>query len=132
MIVGIGIDSIEIARFTSWPTYPRTRLRRIFSDEEINYCLQSKNASAERFALRFAAREAFFKALNTHLGATTPRLLTVCRHMRVEHVPTGGRSIQVDWPQLLQKNISQKATPAVLCTFTHTKTVATAIIMLQL
>ena len=132
MIVGIGIDSIEIERFAHWHTYPRTRLRRIFSDKEIDYCLQSSSMSAERFALRFSAREAFFKALNTYLEGQTPRLLTVCKHVRVEHIPTGGRLIQVDWQKLLSKSTTQRPIPTILCTFTHTKTVATAIIMLQI
>jgi phosphopantetheine--protein transferase-like protein len=131
MILGIGIDSIEIERFSQWHTYPRTRLRRILSDIEIDYCLRNKAASAERFALRFAAREAFFKALSNYLGAQTPRLLTVCRHMRIEHMPTGGRSIQVDWQKLLPKSTHPHPVPSILCTFTHTKTTATAFVMLQ-
>jgi phosphopantetheinyl transferase (holo-ACP synthase) len=105
-------------------------LRRLFFEKEIDYCLSSPTLSAQRFALRFAAREAFFKALNTQLGAQTPPFLTVCRHMRVELVPTGGRAIVADWQKLLPKG-PQKLPPSVLCTFTHTQTIATAIVMLQ-
>ena len=56
MICGIGVDSVEIERFALWLDYSKKRLSRIFSLEEIEYCLQQKNKSAERFAVRFAAR----------------------------------------------------------------------------
>lgn len=62
--LGIGIDSVDIERFTEWHTYPRQSLSRIFSDQEIDYCLECPTKSAERFAARFAAREAFLKALH--------------------------------------------------------------------
>ena len=63
MVKGIGIDSIEIARFRLWHTYSYRQLSRIFSSEEIDYCLSNIIKSSERFAVRFAAKEAFF--LNT-------------------------------------------------------------------
>ena len=63
MIIGIGIDAVAIDRFNTWHTYPQEKLLRIFSEQEISYCLNNKQKSAERFAARFAAREAFFKAL---------------------------------------------------------------------
>ena len=64
MIVGVGIDAVEIARFTHWHTKSDKQLRRIFSEQEIVYCRSILAKSAERFAARFAAREALLKALS--------------------------------------------------------------------
>lgn len=65
MIVGIGVDLIEVARIHSAVSHPQTGERfihRVFTEEEIAYCLARKR-SAESFAARFAAKEATFKAL---------------------------------------------------------------------
>lgn len=84
MIIGIGIDTIEINRFSSWHTYSEKKLRRIFSPEEIIYCLQDRNKSAERFAVRFAAREALYKALSCAYPAITIPFLTLCAHTTLQ------------------------------------------------
>jgi holo-[acyl-carrier protein] synthase len=78
MILGIGVDTIEIARFTSWHTYSQKKLLRIFSQEEIDYCLSNQQKSAERFAVRFAAREALYKALCCAFPDTRIPFLTLC------------------------------------------------------
>ncbi|MDZ4124104.1 MAG: 4'-phosphopantetheinyl transferase superfamily protein [Hydrogenophaga sp.] len=132
MIVGIGIDSVETARFTPWKTYPRTRLQRIFSDEEINYCLANTTKSAQRFASRFAAREAFFKALATTIPGHTISLLAVCRHIKITRMPRGETTVTVDWKKLLaQEPLTPYAPFTCLISATHTKTTTTVIIMLQ-
>jgi len=64
----IGIDAVEINRFEHWHKYPTNILARIFTEQEINYCLQNKLKSAERFAVRFAAKEAVYKALCSVFG----------------------------------------------------------------
>ncbi len=132
MILGIGIDAVETARFASWRTYPRSRLQRIFSDAEIDYCLSSLTKSAQRFAARFAAREAFFKALDTAIPGHSLSLLAVCRHMQVTRTQRGAALIAVDWKQLLaQEKLSKIPTIASLISITHTKTTTTVIILLQ-
>jgi holo-[acyl-carrier protein] synthase len=63
MIIGIGIDLVDVARFESIIFRWRDRfLRRVFTDCEIKYCNNKKNP-AQRFATRYAAKEAFIKAL---------------------------------------------------------------------
>lgn len=65
MIVGIGVDIAETARIEQALKRHGDRFsRRIFTPREIEYCEQSKNR-AERYAARFAAKEAAFKALGT-------------------------------------------------------------------
>ncbi len=60
MILGIGIDCVDIDRFISWRTFSMQKLHRVFSEQEIAYCLSSTHTqiSAERFAAHFATREA--------------------------------------------------------------------------
>ncbi|HWO58327.1 MAG TPA: holo-ACP synthase [bacterium] len=63
MIIGLGIDQIEIARVArSWQKYGDRFGRRVFTDAEWAYCL-SRPHPAESMAGRFAAKEAAMKAL---------------------------------------------------------------------
>jgi holo-[acyl-carrier protein] synthase len=65
MLIGTGIDIVEIARIvSSIERYGDRFLQRIFTPEEIAYC-QRKRSFAESFAARFAAKEAGAKALGT-------------------------------------------------------------------
>ena len=70
MVFGVGIDIVEVSRFENrsrdahdkgWPD--------IFTANEIAYC-NLKRYPERHFAARFAAKEAFLKALGS--GARTP------------------------------------------------------------
>lgn len=65
MIVGTGIDIAEVPRIAeSMERFGERFLRRIYTEGEIQYC-DSKANRAERYAARFAAKEAAMKALGT-------------------------------------------------------------------
>lgn len=65
MIVGTGIDIAEVPRIReSIARFGERFLRRVFTEGEIQYC-DSKANRAERYAARFAAKEAAMKALGT-------------------------------------------------------------------
>lgn len=65
MIVGTGIDITETARIQEILSRSGERFaKRLFTALEIAYCERFKN-KAERYAARFAAKEAAFKALGT-------------------------------------------------------------------
>jgi len=65
MIVGTGVDIIEIARFEDALRKHGERFsKRVCTAAEIAYCEKFKKP-AERIAARFAAKEAAFKALGT-------------------------------------------------------------------
>jgi holo-[acyl-carrier protein] synthase len=65
MIVGMGIDVAEVRRIRAVIESQGQRfLRRVYTPEEVAYCEQFKN-KFERFAGRFAAKEAAMKALGT-------------------------------------------------------------------
>jgi holo-[acyl-carrier protein] synthase len=64
-IYGIGIDIEEIARFEELTgKWGRRFEEKVFTAEEIAYCTQ-KTRPAQHFAARFAAKEAFAKAIGT-------------------------------------------------------------------
>jgi holo-[acyl-carrier protein] synthase len=63
---GLGIDICEVERFERLKNN-ETFVKRIFSEEEIKYCSTKKN-NAQYFAVRFAAKEAFLKAIGTGIG----------------------------------------------------------------
>ncbi len=65
VIVGTGIDIVEIPRIAAAvDRFSERFLNRVFTAGEIRYC-QSKQNAMERFAARFAAKEAGFKAIGT-------------------------------------------------------------------
>jgi holo-[acyl-carrier protein] synthase len=65
MIVGTGIDIAEVPRIAaSIERFGDRFLQRVFTEGEIGYC-ESKANRAERYAARFAAKEAAMKALGT-------------------------------------------------------------------
>ena len=65
MIVGTGIDIAEVPRIRqSIERFGQRFLNRIFTPGEIRYC-DSKANRFERYAARFAAKEAAMKALGT-------------------------------------------------------------------
>lgn len=65
MIVGLGVDIAEIDRIEAAITRRGERLvRRLYTPREVAYCEKHKNRF-ERYAGRFAAKEAAMKALGT-------------------------------------------------------------------
>src|SRR5258708_729210 len=65
MIVGTGIDIAEVPRIRqAMERFGGRFLQRIYTADEIRYC-DSKANRVERFAARFAAKEAAMKALGT-------------------------------------------------------------------
>ncbi|MDA9563280.1 holo-ACP synthase [Flavobacteriales bacterium] len=64
MIVGIGVDIAEVARLTRSVDNGDHFKNRVFTPVEQEYCNGLKNYG-ESYAARYAAKEAFFKALGT-------------------------------------------------------------------
>jgi holo-[acyl-carrier protein] synthase len=67
MIYGVGIDLVRVARIAAvLSRYGDRFLNRVFTPREIAYC-RGKVWTASGLALRFAAKEAFAKALGVGL-----------------------------------------------------------------
>ncbi len=106
MIVGIGVDLVEVGRIErAVRRYGARFVGRVFTDREADYCRAGPRPE-ERFATRFAAKEAALKALgvgwsqgvrfleaeisNNELGAPavtfSGRALELSRELGVERV----------------------------------------------
>src|ERR1700709_913207 len=69
MILGTGIDIVEVARIaSSFEQHGERFVNRILVPDEIAYCLAHRQP-APFLAVRFAAKEAISKAFGTGLGA---------------------------------------------------------------
>jgi len=65
LIIGLGVDIAEVGRVkAAIERHGETFLRRLYTPAEREYCERFKN-KYERFAGRFAAKEAAMKALGT-------------------------------------------------------------------
>jgi holo-[acyl-carrier protein] synthase len=71
LIKGVGIDIVEISRVReSVQKYQKAFLNRIFTSGEIAYCRRDgKELKYPELAARFAAKEAFVKAMGTGMAA---------------------------------------------------------------
>ena len=67
MIVGIGIDMIEVDRVRSKIEKEKGFREQIFSPDEIDYCVQQADPY-QHYAARFAGKEAFLKAIGRGLS----------------------------------------------------------------
>ena len=65
MIVSIGIDIIEVYRIRETLARTPRFTARVYTDAERAYCEAKGAAAAQSYAARFAAKEAFLKALQT-------------------------------------------------------------------
>lgn len=65
MIYGIGTDIIEVSRIEKHLENNDALMQKLFTEAEQKYCEKGKITRAQCYAARFAAKEAFFKALGT-------------------------------------------------------------------
>jgi holo-[acyl-carrier protein] synthase len=67
MIMGIGVDVVQVSRMNAWLDQ-RDLLYRFFHDDEVTDSLSRGGDAIQRsLAARFAAKEAFGKAIGTGL-----------------------------------------------------------------
>jgi len=66
MVKGIGIDIIEIERIREAAgKYGDSFLEKVYTEKELKYCRDRKALRYPELAVRFAAKEAFAKAIGT-------------------------------------------------------------------
>lgn len=123
-MIHVGVDAIEIARFKEWHMFSFKKLNRIFTNSEIAYCLSVPGKEAERFAVRFAAKEALYKALCSYTNLTFP-LLTLCRYVELVKKDNGCPSLVIDWAHLGLRQLQST------CSLTHTQNNAIAVVIIE-
>lgn len=115
-VVGIGMDLVEVDRVRRLlERHPRFR-ERVFTPAEVAYC-ERKGGNPERYAARWAAREATIKALG---GVRGLRYQDISVGRRESGAPTillnGSAKMRAD----------QRGVHEVLVSFSHERTVAGA------
>ena len=96
MIFGIGTDIVDISRFERFLRDGNTTLiERLFTTGERDYCAARRH-SAQHYALRFAAKEAFVKALGTGLrdGLSWQQVEVVNDHLGKPGLNLTGRAAE--------------------------------------
>jgi len=76
MITGIGIDIVQVKRMDSWLENDKL-LYKYFHAEELAYVFKGNKTASQSLAARFAAKEAFGKAMGTGLKNMTLKDIVV-------------------------------------------------------
>jgi holo-[acyl-carrier protein] synthase len=121
MILGVGVDIIDVERIQAALDRPRTGERfrvRVFTDGEIAYCMGRRHA-AESFAARFAAKEAMMKAFGRAFGW---REIEVIRGTGAPTVQLHGRA---------QEHAAVSGLQRVHLSLSHTATLAIAYVIAE-
>ena len=124
MILGLGIDIIEVERIRSVHQKHGERfLNRILHPNEVAYCLAHKDPGPF-LAVRFAAKEAISKAFGTGIGAELG-----WHDMEVGRKASGEPFVILH--EGGQKLLRARGARAVLISLTHTQTYASAVAILD-
>jgi holo-[acyl-carrier protein] synthase len=124
MILGVGIDIIEVARIkSSYERFGDRFINRILHPGETSYCLSHK-APAPFLAARFAAKEAISKAFGTGIGAQLG-----WRDMEIGRKESGEPFVILhgNGPKLLK----ERGARMVLISLSHTQAHAAAVAILD-
>lgn len=80
MIVGIGLDVVHVSRLERWQKTPGL-LERYFHPDELAASMNRGSGAVLSLSARFAAKEAFGKAIGTGLsGITLKNILVLNNH----------------------------------------------------
>lgn len=120
MILGVGIDVTEIARIEQASRRPQF-LARCFTERERAYAGGGEQA-AHRFAARFAAKEATFKALG--VGAAKA-------HWQEAEVVRLARGVTVVLSGSLEERLRALGGSRLHLSFSHGKEVAVAVVVVE-
>ncbi|KIC95236.1 holo-ACP synthase [Flavihumibacter solisilvae] len=123
MILGIGTDIIEVERVAGKIGRNIGFREMVFSAEEISYC-EKQTHKFEHYAARFAAKEAFLKALGTGwINGTAFNEIEVTHNIegQPQIILRGETAVT-----LASKNISR-----IHVSLSHQKTMAVAFVLLE-
>lgn len=122
MIVGVGVDMVEVERIRRLLDNPKIggRFRdRVYTGKEIRYCENKGRGKYESYAGRFAAKEAVMKVLGKGWGADVGWL-------DIEVLPAPGGKPQVSLSEKTGAYAQGIGVQRLSLSITHTKDYAMA------
>src|ERR1700743_1164923 len=123
MTSSVGIDMIEVERVAEKISKESGFRELVFSKTEIAYC-ESKKSKFEHYAARFAAKEAFFKALGTGWTDNT-------QFNEVEIINDQEGKPEVHLSGYTLETINSLGIKKILVSLSHIKTVASAVVIIE-
>jgi holo-[acyl-carrier protein] synthase len=123
MISGLGIDMIEVERIAEKIEKESGFRELVFSKTEIAYC-ESKKNKFEHYAARFAAKEAFFKALGTGWAENT-----LFNEVEIINNNEGKPEVALSGSTL--ETINLMGVKKILVSLSHLKTIASAVVIVE-
>jgi holo-[acyl-carrier protein] synthase len=119
-VVSIGVDVVDIERMRTILGRQARFVERVFTDDERDYCRAGADP-AERFAARFAAKEAGLKAIGVGLGGADFKDFGVLKQESGEPIlRVGGRAAE---------RASRLGIDRWLLTLSHSDLVACAVVV---
>ena len=123
MIAGLGIDMIEVERIADKIGKESGFRELVFSENEIAYC-ENKAHKFEHYAARFAAKEAFFKALGTGWAKDTS-----FNEIEITNNDNGKPGIALLGSTRI--TINAMGIKNILVSLSHLKTIASAVVIIE-
>ncbi len=124
MIFGIGTDLIETRRIRSAIEKTSAFREKIYTQTEQHYCEAQKAGKYQSYAARFAAKEAFFKALGTgyRYGMGFNEIEVVNNALGKPEIKVSGK---------VKKFVTEHHISKIHLSLSHTKTSALAFVILE-
>lgn len=123
MIIGLGIDIVEVRRINRALQGSDSLVKRVFTDKELEYCSKRKN-KYQHFAGRFAAKEAALKALGTGWQEGI-------RWKDVEIIPDDLGKPEVLFHRRAKEVFDQSGADRAVVTITHASEYAVAAVVIE-
>lgn len=111
MVIGIGVDIVQISRIEAAVQRTKRLLTRVFTATELEYCQRTRDVYVH-LAGRFAAKEAVMKALGVGWGEVGWR--------EIEILHTSNGQPRVILSGSAQRLAAQKGVRMVLVSIAHT------------
>ncbi|RPI27791.1 MAG: holo-ACP synthase [Acidobacteria bacterium] len=123
MVIGVGVDIVEIRRISQALTGSQSMAKRVFTEKEIEYC-GARKTQFHHYAGRFAAKEAALKALGTGWqgGIRWTDVEVVSNNSGKPEINLYGKA-----RELFEKSGANRA----LLSITHSKEYAVAVVVLE-
>ena len=130
MIIGIGVDLVDINSFTESFSKNKRFRQRVFTEDEIAYC-ESKPSKYQHYAVRLAAKEAVMKAIGTGWDKGVQ-----WKQIEITNTEIGDRRLETAKPEIrlsgkAEELIKEMGIEKVFVSLSHSETQAIAFVAME-